>query len=172
MRRWFTVNAPAANQRGYTLIEIAVALCITGFVALAVVTTIYQLQAISNAHYAHITAVKQVENALHFLIRDIQCAQDPTEGTQASFPLTLAWKNWEDNIEYEVTYSLDESGILTRDNGTQTSVVAKNIDADSTNWTYDSSDHKMTIVITSKVQAGDKQATETREIEIIPRPGS
>jgi prepilin-type N-terminal cleavage/methylation domain-containing protein len=174
MRLFIGLKTKPTNQRGFTLLETMVALCITGFVALAVVTTIYQLQAISNSHYAHITAVKQLENALHYLIRDVQSAQNPTAGTQVSFPLTLSWKSWEDNVQHQVTYSLDGSGNLTRNDGTHTSTVAKFIDTanDNTHWSYDSGGHNMTIVLTCTVHSGSKQASETRNIQIIPRPGS
>ena len=162
------------NQIGFTLIEVIIGVAICGILGGGIVTAIYQIGRINDSNNARVTAVKQVENAFYYLNRDVQMAQNPSVGTNAAFPLTLSWKSWEDNVQYQITYNLDSSGNLTRNNGAITSTVAKSIDTanNHTNWTYDSSAHKMTILITSMVIDGHIQATETRKIEIIPRSGS
>lgn len=162
------------NQIGFTLIEVIIGIAICGILGGGIVTGIYQIGRINDMNNAHVTAVKQVENAVHYLIRDVQMAQNPTISTEASFPLTLSWKSWEDNVQHQITYNLDSEGNLTRNYGTTTSTVAKFIDTDNadTNWTYNFSANKMTIVITATVTAGHRQSTETRKVEIIPRSGS
>jgi prepilin-type N-terminal cleavage/methylation domain-containing protein len=162
------------NQIGFTLIEVIIGIAICGMLGGGIVTAIYQIGRVSDMGNARVTAVKQVENALFYINRDVQMAQNPIVGTNSSFPLTLSWKSWEDNVQHQITYNLNSAGNLTRNNGTTTSTVAKFIDTDNgnTNWTYDSNSHKMTVVITATVIAGHKQSTETRKVEIIPRPGS
>ena len=66
------------GQSGLTLIEVLVAMAITGVVSAAVVSTLYQLQAVSASHYARIMAVNQVENAIQYINRDVQSSQTIT----------------------------------------------------------------------------------------------
>ena len=176
MRFFSSLNARKINPRGFTLLETMIALCITGFVALSIVTTIYQLQGIGNAHYAHIMSVKQVENAIHYMNRDIQQSQKIDFNTGGNW-LTLSWTSF-DNVQHQITYKfnnvVNNVGDLVRNDGTTNSTVAKCINTSPafTSSSYDSASHKVTLQLTSTFKSGDKQNTETRNLSIIPRPGS
>lgn len=259
MRFIFGLKAPLKSQRGFTLLETMISLCITGFVALSVVTTIYQLQGISDLHFAHITAVTQVENAIHYMNRDVQSAQIITpQGTQG-FPLSLTWVSWDTNDTNKVTYSLVNdtpplttyqlvrkfqlnqnpststtiaryivsypscattvaviaaspgntvlhvvstssfpstaslvlpgepipvtysgktsnsfTGIPSSGSGsiTITHAIGQSVTTYSSYSSYDSADHKLILQLTSDTPVGGKQDEETRQLVIIPRPGS
>jgi prepilin-type N-terminal cleavage/methylation domain-containing protein len=106
MRFLFRANVQVKKRNGFTLIETLIALAITGVVAAAVVTTMYQVQNVSNLHYANIIAVSQVENAVHYMNRDIQSAQVVAPHGAFGFPLNLTWVDWNTNVTNTVTYSL------------------------------------------------------------------
>lgn len=164
------------NQRGFTLIEVLISLCITGVVAVAVVTSLSQLQSISNTHYAHITSVKQVENAIYYMNRDIQQSQDIEFNVQGNW-IRLTWTSW-DSVQHQITYKfanvVNNIGDLVRNDGTGSNTVAKfiNTSPSVTSSSYDSAGHKVTLQLTATVKSGDKQNTETRKLTIVPRPGS
>jgi prepilin-type N-terminal cleavage/methylation domain-containing protein len=172
------LNNKLKYQVGFTLIETLVALAISGFLAVGIITTIYQLQSISNSHYAHMTAVKQVENSVHYLIRDVQESQTVAPQGSQGFPLNLSWISWDTNDTISITYSL-QNGELVRSyqlnsNPPVITAIARFIVMNSANTScgYDSPNHKLTLQLTSTVTSGNKQDTETRKVEIIPRPGS
>jgi prepilin-type N-terminal cleavage/methylation domain-containing protein len=171
--------------KGFTLLETMIALCISGFITAAVVTTIFQMQSITNSHYVHVVAVKQVENAIHYINRDIQSAQTVTPQGSHGFPLVLTWVSWDNNDTNTVTYSLElDSPLSTYKlvrqyqlnlSAPTTSVIAKYINnspATNNSSIYDSTGHKLTLQLTSTVTRGGKQDTETRKLPIVPRPGT
>jgi prepilin-type N-terminal cleavage/methylation domain-containing protein len=176
MRIFNVLKRTLNKQLGFTLIETMIALCITGVVAVSVVTTIYQLRSISNIHYAHVMSVKQVENAVFFLNRDIQQAQTIQTDVGGNW-LKLNWTSW-DTSQHQITYKftnvVNNIGELIRNDGTVNNTIAKSINTSSsdTNASYDSATHTLVLQLTSTVKSGNKQNTETRKISIIPRPGS
>lgn len=181
------------KQRGFTLIETVIALAITGVVAASVGTALFQIQGAINSHSAHIAAVKQVENAAHYINRDVQSAQVITPQGSHGFPLVLTWVSWDsDSLDYttRVTYALDPpssgsvkltkrlqtyqaNGSVVKD---QTTVIAKYIDYSTsspskTYCNYNAGSHTLTLQLSSTATSRDKQANETRLLSIIPRPG-
>lgn len=181
------------KQRGFTLIETVIALAITGVVAASVGTALFQIQGAINSHSAHIVAVKQVENAAHYINRDVQSAQIITPQGSQGFPLVLTWVSWDSaSLDYTtiVTYALDPptSGLvkLTKRlqtyqadgslNTDQTTVIAKYINYSTTSpsntyCNYNAGNHTLTLQLSSTGTSRDKQANETRVLSIIPRPG-
>ncbi len=165
------------SQAGFTLIEVIVAMAITGILGAGVAITIFQIESVADSSNAHMTAVNQVQNALHYINRDVQMAQTVTPGMSPNL-LTLKWTNWDDNKAIQVKY-LNQNGDLIRqyseNGGAPTSTtVAQFIstNATDTNSSYDLASHKLTIKLTASALSGSEQASETRVCEIIPRPGS
>jgi prepilin-type N-terminal cleavage/methylation domain-containing protein len=159
------------NQQGITLVELVIALVIGAIIAGATGTGVYQIWANDAHSKAHMTAIKQVENALHYISRDIQMAQViQTDSLAAEEVLRLTWVDWDDNITYQVSYTLS-SGNLKRDcsAGNQT-VIAQHVTSFSVSPIPYSGD-EVTVTITSTVE-GVKPASETRIVETIPRSGS
>jgi prepilin-type N-terminal cleavage/methylation domain-containing protein len=166
------------NQKGFALIEMIVVVAIIGLISGAVAGTISQVFIVNAQSTARMTAVKQVESAIHWISRDAMMAQ--TINVTAGFPqtgnLSLYWVGW-DNKAHSANYSL-ENGQLRRiySDGSRitNTLVAEHINTD-TGMTECSSDNDTGVVtfnfkLTASV-SGFRQASETRVVEVIPRPG-
>jgi prepilin-type N-terminal cleavage/methylation domain-containing protein len=171
------------GEKGFTLLEMAIALLITAAVSFGVVSAISQITGINSLDNAHVVAVKQVETAIHYLNRDVQMAQKvEIDGT--GYWLRLTWTSWGTPTASppvpptttQITYNVDGNGNLIRHEGTANMTVAKFITAKSAVLNTDTSTIPAkkwyTIQISATATSGPKQASETREVEIIPRPGS
>jgi prepilin-type N-terminal cleavage/methylation domain-containing protein len=94
------------DQRGFTLIELMIAIALTGVVAAGITgTTLYMLNMnFSTAN--RMTAVRQVRNVGFWVTPDFQMARDVEPGESSDFPLTLSWTDWGTNQTHEVIYTL------------------------------------------------------------------
>jgi prepilin-type N-terminal cleavage/methylation domain-containing protein len=169
----------ARSKRGFTLIEILVAMAISAALSLGITMTIFQVMNVNASSNAHLQAVAQVQNAIHYLNRDVQMAQSVQPQGTSGFPLTLKWTSWSNNDSNQVIYSLSGNTLVRQfllipsDGGpasTTSLTVAKYLT--ETQCSYDSAAHKLTATITASTSSGSKLAAETRQVEIIPRPGS
>lgn len=164
------------SQKGATLVELLATIVIASVISILVSTLVIQIINVNAANSSRMSAVKQVENALHYLNRDIQMAspmqtQLPTSGT---FPLTLKWTDYLDNNnEHIVTYAISDGKLQRTETvaGTEQSfiIVANCVDAAITGYTFDG--EVVTISLTVTVD-GFKPATETRIFESKLRPSS
>ncbi len=172
----FKLVQPQKPHRAFTLLELLIAMTISTMIASAFGYGIIQMERSNNNIQAHMTAVKQVESAIHFLNRDIQMAQKiETGGT--GYWLRLTWIGWEDSATTQIVYQIDSNGNFIRTTGGNSQTIARSISTETGNpdkiyCNYDSTDHKVTIKLTTEVTIGSSQASETRDLEIIPRPGS
>ena len=172
------------NQLGFTLIELMIAMAISGIICGSVTMTIFQIFDSSGRTSTHMTAVRQVRSAGYWVSHDVLMAQhlviadesvDDPDGSR--FPFTLTWSDWTSNEVHEVTYSivgdeLQRSDIVTDIDGdtvTNTSIMAEFIDPENTSCEY--AGGKFTLTVTVTVGAGPAAQTETRTYEVIPRPG-
>jgi prepilin-type N-terminal cleavage/methylation domain-containing protein len=169
---------PLRSKPGFTLIETLVALTIAGALAFGITVSIAQIFSVNGSNTARMQAITQVENAVHYINRDAQMAQNVQTQGASGFPLTLTWISWSDNDLNTVTYSLSGTNLVRQHsvNGGQPSslTVAKYIDTSlaNTNCVFDAVNHKLTATFTSSTTYGAKAASETRQIKIIPRAGS
>ena len=159
---------PKLNQSGFTLLELVVALGVGSLILTASVMTLEQLWSNHSRNLAHMRAVKQVENALHILQRDVNMAQTvETTGLGANEVLRLTWMKW-DSTRSQVVYRWDPVDLrLTRtlspDNVTTT--VAYPVEPQPVFTTVD---RTLVVDVTSRVQ----NTSETRVVEIVQRAGS
>jgi len=163
------------SEKGFTLLEILIGLMIIGFLSGSVLMIMTSIVNNNNRNLAHMAAVKQVENAVHWISHDVQMAQIITPGGTGGFPFTVSWTDW-DNTQYQVIYSLDASGLQrqyteTGANGeveTNTFTVARDIvlDTDKTFCDYNNNVFDMTLTAEVNNIAG---SVETRVVSIRPR---
>jgi prepilin-type N-terminal cleavage/methylation domain-containing protein len=118
------------NSGGFTLVEVLVALVITGLIMGGITTAIIQMLMVNNQNTNSITAQRQVQQVGSAVSTDVLQARDIPPPSGTGFPLVLTWTDMEGNI-YLVTYRLSD-GIVYRDvkinNGaTNTRAIAESI---------------------------------------------
>lgn len=161
------------HEYGFTLLELVVAMAVGGIIMSAAGATLYQVFNNNTKNTSHMLAVKQVENALHFITRDVQMAQTiETSGLPSGQVLRLSWISWESTNTY-VVYSWDAvQHTLTRtrsDDGVTTTVAYAVEQAPVFSPSpFTESSQTLTVNLTCTV----KDVDENRVVEIVPRPGA
>ena len=173
------------DQRGFTLVEMLVAIALVGLISLGIAAAIMQVLTINADASNHMIAVRQVQQAGKEVSKDTLQAQNVTCGGSNGFPLTLAWEHW-DSMDNVVVYTLQDmpsspdlkmlerSHTIAGDSPT-VRVIARYIDADQTNCDplgVLPGDGVLTFTVTAAVGNGPQGASETRVYEVEPRPTS
>jgi len=164
------------NQKGFTMIEVIIAIAVTAIITGGITMTIFQVFDGNTRTSNHMIAVRQVQNAGYWVSHDGQMAQsvEPTADSDG-FPLTLTWADWDSGDVYQVVYSVVDNE-LQREHYTNltpdaTTIVAQFIDlanCDFTDTNGDSVDDTLILTITATVGT----QSETRTYEVAPRPDS
>jgi prepilin-type N-terminal cleavage/methylation domain-containing protein len=170
----FHLNSP----KGFTLIELLVALTLTAVIGAAIVIAMTQLFTRSVEDKDHMEAVKQVENALHYLNRDVQSAQfksmeddelitpDDIDTPLHDLPLHLRWTDFANNSTvHSIDYTLSSNSLTrteTINSETTSFVAAQNI----TQAKYKYYDGTLTFNITASVGTAPP---ESRTFQVTPR---
>lgn len=124
------------NQKGFTLIELIVAIAITALIIGVIVMSIFQVFIVNALSSNHMLAVRQVQNAGYWINHDVQMAQSvATDDGATGFPFDVIWEEWDGTLN-KVTYTL-EDGELKRKHwvnggGPSEIVVAQYIDSAET----------------------------------------
>jgi prepilin-type N-terminal cleavage/methylation domain-containing protein len=163
-------------RRGFTLIELLVAMCLAGLLIGGITMTVFQVLVNPAQSSKHMTAVKQVENAIYWVRHDVVQTQIMEPGASSGFPLKLTWIDW-NNVRNEVTYNLQndvlQRGYVTYDadgslTDNRTSIVAEYIDTNSAMTSCQAVGSILFFKITSNV-TGMWPSCETRSVEIAAR---
>jgi len=168
------------GQRGLSLVELVIAIALTGIITSAITMTVFQVFNMNTRTSNRMAAVSQVQHAGKLVSEDILQAKAVTPGGESGFPLILTWTEVvEDGNTYHVEYKLgDMSGglkILWREYYVNRDIipdpvsitkVAEYIDPDQTSCNWDGS------MLTFKVTARVGTESETRVYQVKPRPGS
>ena len=167
------------DQRGFTLVELLVAIAIVGIITLGITMTISQIWTINIGASNHMIAVRQVQQAGKEVSKDTLQAQNVTCGGSNGFSLTLAWEDSEGTAN-DVTYTVAEDNRLQRSHSIDAGVptvtyVAQYIDPGETSCDCNCvdcvcDDLVLTFTVTATVGSGPQGASETRVYEIEPRP--
>jgi prepilin-type N-terminal cleavage/methylation domain-containing protein len=166
------------NQIGFTLIEVIVGLAISSILGGGIIMGIYQIGRVNEMSNARVTSVKQLENALYYINRDVQMSQS-IDSESEDYWLKLDWTEWEENNYNEVTYIVD-AGLVTRSYYVNSQLISeKPVASDITSFAATPPDKDAsppekawTIDLTATTTSGHRQQSETRQMKIIPRPGS
>ncbi|MFC1942241.1 type II secretion system protein J [Chloroflexota bacterium] len=165
------------NEGGYSLIGIVISLAIMTIITTGIMMTIDQIYNVSSGSTNHIIAIREVQNAGHWLTLDgqkavtMEPAQDPD-----GFPLTISWDDPADN-QHEVVYTLSPDNKLQRQHYTNrtinpdpdtTTLIALYIDLSNTSC-HVSDGNELVANITASVNIDRVSYTETRTYRILPR---
>lgn len=168
------------------MIEMIVAIAISSAIGGGILMSIYQTSSYQAMDRARMSCVKNLENAIHYIIQDAQMAQyiDTDADTDGEpFPLEMIWTEWDINSpEYVhiVTYSLEETTNelkrvhVAKDVGdaptrNDVNVLARYIDSDPTKTTCSYTGGVLSVTLTATITGFPKEISETRDMEIIPR---
>jgi prepilin-type N-terminal cleavage/methylation domain-containing protein len=169
------------GQKGFTLMELALAMVIGGMIAASVTMTMFQVIDSSGRTSNHMTAVRQAQSAGYWVSRDAQMIQQAPVIMESGGELesiTFDWIDWEGNV-FQVVYTFEDMSVgglkeLQRveheNSSTVTTVVAEFIDIENTSCEY--AGGTLTFTVTVQVGAGASAQIETRTYEVLPRPGS
>jgi prepilin-type N-terminal cleavage/methylation domain-containing protein len=191
----FRRNRQNKYQKGFTLIETLIVVAISSIVAVIITSSISQLIMVNSSNKNHMEAIKQVENALHYINRDVQVAQTiilSTKQSDGSYKqnttqnftfdltqgdnLTLNWVEWSDD-KTTIEYTLDTDkdilykkttlkNYLNPDKITD-SALARYITEAKGSWDVNDEGYW---VFTLNLTATIGQKSETRILNTIPRP--
>ena len=173
----------AHEQNGFALIEMLMAIAISGLIIAGIVDVTVQTIVINAAHNSRMTAIKQVENAIHWIERDAQMASsksiEPSDSTVTDFPLELSWTHFEDNYTHFITYRVDNGVLLRREvvkdiaeaeneeliSDTET-MICNNVIAADSNYAFNAEILEVNLTVTV---SGFRSATESRTLYVMPR---
>ena len=181
------------NQRGFTLIELIIAIAITTLIAGGVASALFQVYNVNTLNSNHMTATRQVQNAGFWISQDSQMAQivDTTDdvGTAEIEILFLSWTGWGYDIgddkgtDYvEVVYYYDVATSEIWRNEVKTTTIYDSDGGPVGTPTSSSSLFRVAQFITSATTAlsGNKieltivaevaDSSEKRTYEVSPRP--
>lgn len=161
------------REKGFTLIELAVAIGLLGFLVPAMAWTISTVMTHNPSAKDQNTVSQQIQNVGYWISRDIQAAEQVTLTEPNGFPLTLVVPiDTDENNNYSIEYLFvgdklkrevyDSSHTLTA--GTW---IAEYINVANTIISTEEAYNYVLMIEVSKGQAGAE-----RSYEITQRPGS
>jgi len=172
------------GEKGFTLVELVVAITITVLASGAAGAAIFQIFGGTERNSDHLTVVRQVQNAGYWISRDAQMAQSVTTDnlTLPDF-LILSWTEWDEAgepIYHSVTYFFEDLadgiGKLKRSHwssagANEQTLIAQYIYYDPGDVDDTSKASYQSPVLTVKLTAVLEEILETREYKIKRRPG-
>lgn len=167
---------------GFTLIELIIALAIASAIGVAATMTAHHMITIPAMSNDSNTAINQVRNAVNWINRDVQGADPTTINDSPVAPgfFSISLQEWDSGTlswsVHNITYSLEDmDGIGMKelwrdyDNGITRNLIAQYIEPEAagvTECSWDTINNVLTVTITATIG----EETETRTIQVKPRP--
>jgi prepilin-type N-terminal cleavage/methylation domain-containing protein len=154
------------GQVGLTLIELMIALAITGIITGTATMITFQVFDGETRANNHLDALSRVQNAGREISRDAGMAQivEWPEG----YIIRLIWYGWDDNQTHRVDYSL-ENNELKREHFINDSLDSSYV-FEYVSCELDPEADGIAFVITATVGIGSQQVSENRVYSVTPRP--
>jgi len=98
-------------EKGFTLIETAVAIAVLALIALTVTAVTFQALKATSQSNDWMTAIPQVQNAGYWISRDAQMAESIfVDNLESPYFIILNWKDYEngDTTHHKVTYFFED----------------------------------------------------------------
>ena len=165
------------NERGFTLIEILVAVAVGAMVVAAASGVIIQLLQSSRTSF-HMTALRQVQAAGYWVSQDVLQTQEVPDTD--NYFLYVTWTDIDTDHIYKVYYSLQDMASVSLKQferqevetdadlnpvSDTTIIVARYIDSSQTSCTWDTDAKILTFTVTATMN----EQAETRVYEVKPR---
>jgi prepilin-type N-terminal cleavage/methylation domain-containing protein len=143
------------RERGYTLVELMIALAITGVMVVTIGMVVHETVTVPDSGNEQVRALHAIQNAAHWVSIDSQAAKAASGGSG----LTLTLPD-----DSTVTYTLDDDELHRIDSDTDRTISTgiKNVD-------FSVSGRLITMVITAE-QDGDRGISENGTYQIFMRP--
>ncbi len=170
------------GEKGYTLIELLIAITIMAMASAAAGAGIFQIISNTERNSNHMAAVLALQNADQRISQDAQTAQSVTADnlTPPDF-LVLSWIDGNSGDEYQITYTLENMpGSALKElrrnqsvnsSANATALVAQYIDSNPAKTSCNLTGGILSLTITTIVGNGASIASETRTYQIVPRSG-
>ena len=167
------VLAISRSETGFSLIEMLLALVITGCISVGITAGITQMVSTGSMNSNSILAAKSIQNTVYWFRVDSKMAQmiDLDSG-DSGLPVTLGWVEW-DSSEHSVSYAVDGNR-LTRSysvdgSDPSTMLVTAFVDSDSDMTNCQFTGGVLTYKVSVTVGEGRSAVTMTDTINIDPR---
>jgi prepilin-type N-terminal cleavage/methylation domain-containing protein len=159
------------SQKGFTLVELLIAIAIAAIIMGGIATTFYQIFSVQAGTTNRMYAIRQVQNVGYWVSLDAQNTQsislvDDINTTEVEF-MVFNWVEWNGN-EFIVRYVIFDNGDMYRyeyeDSVETSSLIAEDI----TSCEIHEDGGLLIMTVTAEV-GSFKQASETRIYEVVPR---
>ncbi|UCC17069.1 MAG: type II secretion system protein [Dehalococcoidales bacterium] len=136
-----------AKQRGMTLVEILLALGISGVIIGALGASIYTIMSVTGRGNAEISVLRDIQSASHWISNDSRMARDVTLiGGVPANGMVLSWNDSQGN-PHSSNYTHTEQGLIRSFNGTS-SIIAWNVSSVD----FSLNDDVLTYTLTSETE--------------------
>ena len=171
------------SEKGFSTIDVIVALSIASLIALGATMTIFQVINGTGRNNEHMTVFHQVQNAGYWISRDAQMAENIiTDNLSSTEFIVLTWTEWDydsDETYHSITYFFEGlsggTGKLKRNHWSSTgtdidTLIAEYISYDPNDPVNTSNASYQNPALNVKLAALYGDASETREYQINRRP--
>lgn len=166
------------DQKGFSLLELVIAIALTGLITAAITTTVFQVFNMNTRSANRMAAVSQVQHAGKIVSEDILeanivDAEDDPDTLELELVI-LTRNDFATNATHEVTYTLD-GGVLWRSEsveGEEGEIVTRVAEYISQASFDPTGLLPAGAVLTFTVTATAGDESETRVYEVQPRPGT